>query len=142
MHLGFFETWMRYRILSPLSSEAVVRSVRDGTAEAVAVFIGTTRKSFQGALMLSPFLRAFNWCPRSGRDALGVPGVQRTSCEDDDGYLFIRSRKGTRSEHAVLYEPPVFPLLNFVVHHWLGVVPVGEVRSSLQSLRPIGSRVQ
>ena len=32
----------------------------------------------------------------------------------------------TRSEHAVLPGPPVSPLLNCVVHHRLGVVPVGE----------------
>jgi molybdopterin synthase catalytic subunit len=32
----------------------------------------------------------------------------------------------TRSEHAVLSEPPVSPLLRCAVHHRLGVVPVGE----------------
>jgi len=32
----------------------------------------------------------------------------------------------TRSEHAVLSGPPVSPLLHCVVHHRLGVVPVGE----------------
>ena len=33
----------------------------------------------------------------------------------------------TRSEHAVPSGPPVSPLLHCVVHHRLGVVPVGEV---------------
>ena len=31
-----------------------------------------------------------------------------------------------RSEHAAPSEPPVSPLLHCVVHHRLGVVPVGE----------------
>ena len=33
-----------------LDSEAIIRSVQDDTAGAIAVFIGTTRNSFQGAL--------------------------------------------------------------------------------------------
>ena len=32
-----------------LDSEAIIRSVQDDTAGAIAVFIGTTRNSFQGA---------------------------------------------------------------------------------------------
>ena len=41
--------------------------------------------------------------------------------------IFLSARAdATRSEHAVPSGPPVSPLLHCVVHHRLGVVPVGE----------------
>ena len=41
--------------------------------------------------------------------------------------IFISAHtNATRSEHAVPSGPPVSPLLHCVVHHRLGVVPVGE----------------
>lgn len=40
-------------------------------------------------------------------------------------FLSVHAR-ATRSEHAVSSGPPVSPLLHCVVHHRLGVVPVGE----------------
>ena len=42
-----------------LDSEAIIRSVQDDTAGAIAVFIGTTRNSFQGALKTLPFPSRF-----------------------------------------------------------------------------------
>jgi len=46
-----------------LDSEAIIRSVQDDTAGAIAVFIGTTRNSFQGAPNNSSvFLRVHRDC--------------------------------------------------------------------------------
>ena len=42
------------------------------------------------------------------------------------GIFLSAHANATRSEHAVPSGPPVFPLLRCVVHHRLGVVPVGE----------------
>ena len=43
-----------------LDSEAIIQSVQDDTAGAIAVFIGTTRNSFQGELINSPVLLAYS----------------------------------------------------------------------------------
>lgn len=77
-----------------LDSEAIIRSVQDDTAGAIAAFIGTTRNSFQGALPTAlPFAPRFPRILglRSGRDALGIPSVQQTGGKDDVGYIFICS---------------------------------------------------
>jgi len=42
-----------------LDSEAIIRSVQDDTAGAIAAFIGTTRNSFQGASHSSSVRPAF-----------------------------------------------------------------------------------
>lgn len=63
-----------------LDSEAIIRSVQDDTAGAIAVFIGTTRNSFQGAFCSPPIpIRAFMrgvLDPRPGRDAFRIPSLQ------------------------------------------------------------------
>ena len=41
-----------------LDSEAIIRSAQDDAAGAIAVFIGTTRNSFQGALNNPPVFSA------------------------------------------------------------------------------------
>lgn len=77
-----------------LDSEAIIRSVQDDTAGAIATFIGTTRNSFQGTLPTAlPFAPRFPRILglRSGRDALGIPSVQQTGGKDDVGYIFICS---------------------------------------------------
>jgi len=79
-----------------LDSEAIIRSVQDDTAGAIAAFIGTTRNSFQGASPTTlPFTPRFPriLCPRSGRDAIGIPSVQQNGGKDDVGYIFICSRE-------------------------------------------------
>jgi hypothetical protein len=81
-----------------LDSEAILRSVQDDTAGAIAAFIGTTRNSFQGTSHNSSvrpvlFMRVFLGRSRSGCYAFGIPSVQQTGGKDDGGYIFIRSRK-------------------------------------------------
>ena len=113
-----------------LESEVIIQSVQDYTAGATAVFIGTTRNSFQGALG--------HFCPSRpfSRRLLRVLGRIVTRLEYQayskmatktmkDIFLSIHTH-ATRSEHAVSSGPPVSPLLRCVVHHRLGFVPVGE----------------
>ena len=113
-----------------LDSEAITRSVQDDTAGAIAVFIGTTRNSFQGTPNNSLFFVA------RSRGLLSVPGQVVTRLEYQaysemavktmaDIFLSAHAN-ATRSEHAVPSGPPISPLLHCVVHHRLGVVPVGE----------------
>ena len=76
-----------------LDSEAIIRSAQDDTAGAIAVFIGTTRNSFQGASKNSSlFLRALMSIVlglRSGCDALGIPSIQHNGYGSDDGHIPI-----------------------------------------------------
>lgn len=44
-----------------LDSEAIIQSVQDDTAGAIAVFIGTTRNSFQGASNDSSVFLVYSW---------------------------------------------------------------------------------
>ena len=51
--------------------------------------------------------------------------------------IFISAHaNATRSEHAVPSGPPVSPLLHCVVHHRLGVVPVGEASIAIAVSSP------
>jgi len=110
-----------------LDSEAIILSVQDDTAGAIAVFIGTTRNSFQGASIHS----SVSLCA-----PISVPGQVVTRLEYQ-AYskmavmtmtnIFLSTHaNATRSEHAVSSGPPVSPLLRCAVHHRLGLVPVGE----------------
>jgi len=93
-----------------LDSEAIIQSVQDGGAGATAVFIGTTRNSFQGQAVTRLEYQAYS--------KMAV----KTMTD-----IFISAHaNATRSEHAASSGPPVSPLLHCVVHHRLGIVPVGE----------------
>lgn len=79
-----------------LDSEAIIQSVRDDTAGAIAVFIGTTRNSFQGALgSFSPYVLFTEIAPgfRSGCEAFRIPGVQQNGRKYDEGHISLRSHK-------------------------------------------------
>ncbi|KAF9644404.1 molybdenum cofactor synthesis 2 [Thelephora ganbajun] len=93
-----------------LDSETVIQSVQDDTAGAIAVFIGTTRNSFQGQVVARLEYQAYS--------RMAVKTMT-------DVFLSVHAN-ATRSEHAVPSRPPVSPLLHCAVHHRLGVVPVGE----------------
>ena len=62
-----------------LDSEAILRSAQDDAAGAIAVFVGTTRNSFQGALntffSCSRLFSEICWGFRSGGDTFEIPGV-------------------------------------------------------------------
>jgi len=93
-----------------LDSEAIIWSVQDDTAGAIAVFIGTTRNSFQGQVVTRLEYQAYSKM------------AMKTMAD-----IFLSAHENaTQSEHAVPSGPPVSPLLHCVVHHRLGVVPVGE----------------
>ena len=107
-----------------LDSKAIIQSVQDDTAGATAVFIGTTRNSFQGAVNSSPTVICTTirviLGPRSGRGALGISSVQQNGCEDDDGRISVHSRKSdsVRARRTVRASSfPVAPL------H--GIPPIG-----------------
>ena len=113
-----------------LDSGTIIQSVQDDTAGAIAVFIGKTRNSFQGASNISSIFSARSW------RLLSVPGQVVTRLEYQayskmavkimaDIFLSAHAN-ATLSEHAVPSGPPVSPLLRCVVHHRLGVVPVGQ----------------
>ena len=113
-----------------LDSEAIIQSVQDDTAGAIAVFIGTTRNSFQGASNDSSVFLVYSWrlfwvsgqvVTRLEYQAYSTMAVKTMT----DIFLSAHAN-ATRSEHAVPSGPPVSPLLHCVVHHRLGVVPVGE----------------
>jgi len=93
-----------------LDSEAVIRSVQDDTAGAIAVFIGTTRNSFQGQVVTRLEYQAYS----------------KLALKLMTDIFFSIHANATRSEHAAPSGPPVSPLLHCAVHHRLGVVPVGE----------------
>ena len=113
-----------------LDSEGIIRSVQDDTAGAIAVFIGTTRNSFQGTSHSSSVY------PVLSRDLFRILGRVVTRLEYQaysklavktmsDIFLSAHAN-ATRSEHAVSSGPRVSALLRCVAHHRLGVVPVGE----------------
>ena len=113
-----------------LESEAVIQSVQDDAAGAIAVFIGTTRDSFQGTLNGSSVFFSHSW------RLFWISG-QVVTCLEYQAYstmavktmtdIFLSAQaNATRSEHAASSGPPVSPLLRCVVHHRLGAVPVGE----------------
>ena len=113
-----------------LDSEAIIQSVQDDTAGAIAVFIGTTRNSFQGASNDSSVFLVYSWrlfwvsgqvVTRLEYQAYSTMAVKTMT----DIFMSAHAN-ATRSEHAVPSGPPVSPLLHCVVHHRLGVVPVGE----------------
>ena len=113
-----------------LDSEAIIQSVQDDTAGAIAVFIGTTRNSFQGASNDSSVFLVYSWrlfwvsgqvVTRLEYQAYSTMAVKTMT----DIFLSAHAN-ATRSEHAVPSGPPVSPLLHCVVHHRLGVMPVGE----------------
>ena len=113
-----------------LDSEAIIQSVQDDTAGAIAVFIGTTRNSFQGASNDSSVFLVYSWrlfwvsgqvVTRLEYQAYSTMAVKTMT----DIFMSVHAN-ATRSEHAVPSGPPVSPLLHCVVHHRLGVVPVGE----------------
>ena len=85
-----------------LYSEGIIRSVQDDTAGVIAVFVGTTRNSFQGMSHSSSVYPVFRFIsgPRSGRDTFGIPSVQQTGRKDDVGYFLSPHANATRSKHA------------------------------------------
>jgi len=93
-----------------LDPEAIIGSVRDKMAGAIAVFIGTARDSFQGQGVMRLEYQAFS------KMAVKMMGDIFQSAHAN----------ATRSEHAVASGPPASPLLHCMVYHRLGVVPVGE----------------
>jgi len=114
-----------------LDSEAIIRSVQDDTAGAIAAFIGTTRNSFQGG---SPTTLPFApsgvshvfWVSGQVVTRLEYQAYSKLAVKTMSDIFSSAHANATRSEHAVLSGPPVSPLLHCVVHHRLGVVPVGE----------------
>ena len=59
------------------------------------------------------------------RDSFGIPSVQQTALKMASDIFSSTHANATRSEHAAPFGPPVSPQLRCVVHHWLGVVPIG-----------------
>lgn len=76
-----------------LNSERIIRSVQEDTAGAIAVFIGTTRNSFQGEPVASPVFCPFHADLRSDCDAIGIPSVQQNGYENDEDYFSNCSRE-------------------------------------------------
>jgi len=93
-----------------LNLEAIIQSVQDTVTGATAVFIGTTRNSFQGRIVTRLEYQAYSRMAVKTMNAI---------------FLSVHAH-ATRSDHDLSSEPPVSPLLRCVVHHRLGVVPVGE----------------
>jgi len=93
-----------------LDSEAIIQSVQDDAAGAIAVFIGTTRNSFQGQVVTRLEYQAYS----------------KMAVKTMEDIFLSAHANAARSEHAVPSGPPVSPLLHCVVHHRFGVVPVGE----------------
>lgn len=62
----------------PLDANRIIESVKDDSAGAIAVFIGTTRNSFKGicSLHLTDFVASSPFCYRKGCYAPGVSGLQ------------------------------------------------------------------
>ena len=96
-----------------LDSGTIIQSVQDDTAGAIAVFIGTTRNSFQGASNNSSiFLCAFMEIalgPRSGRHAFGISSIQQNGCQDYGGYIPIRPCQCNSVRTCRAIRPPGFP---------------------------------
>ena len=79
-----------------LDSEAIIQSVKDDAAGAIAIFIGTTRNSFQGASGSFSFSVLFTEVTpglRSGCEAFRIPGVQQNGHKCDEGYISGSSHK-------------------------------------------------
>ncbi|KIJ68503.1 hypothetical protein HYDPIDRAFT_106701 [Hydnomerulius pinastri MD-312] len=93
----------------PLDVNAIMQSVRDDTAGATAVFIGTTRNSFKGKVVTRLEYQAYS--------KLAI----KTMAE------IIRNAHSsvTRSAHHSAHHS-VSSLISCAVHHRLGTVPVGE----------------
>jgi len=109
-----------------LDSKTIIQSVQDDTAGAIAVFIGTTRNSFQGALNTHPPFALSIRVPGQVVTRLEYQAYTELAVKTMTDIFLSAHANATRSKHAALSGPPVSPLLHCVVHHRLGVVPVGE----------------
>ncbi|KAL9716292.1 hypothetical protein Ac2012v2_000738 [Leucoagaricus gongylophorus] len=90
-----------------LDIQEIIRSVQDDTAGATAVFIGTTRNSFQGKTVARLEYQAYTKLALKT-----ITDIVRDTVSSI-----------TRSEHA---SPYVASLVRCAVHHRIGIVPVGE----------------
>jgi len=111
-----------------LDPETIIRSAQDDTAGAIAMFIGTTRNSFQGAF------DNFFVSSEPSRWLFRIPGQTVARLEyqaysngdkDDGGHLLPAHANATQSEHSALSGPPVSPLLHYAVHRRLEMMPLG-----------------
>ncbi|KAI9573004.1 molybdenum cofactor synthesis 2 [Boletus coccyginus] len=93
----------------PLDVDAIMRSVRDDNAGAIAAFIGTTRNSFKGKVVIRLEYQAYS--------KLAIKTMVQ---------ILEDARKAvSRSTH----QPPlhnVSSLISCAIYHRLGTVPVGE----------------
>ncbi|KLO17064.1 molybdenum cofactor synthesis 2, partial [Schizopora paradoxa] len=92
----------------PLDTQNIIKSVGDDAAGAIAVFIGTTRNSFQGKTVVHLEYQAYS--------SLAIK-TMATILESANTLV-------GRSEHSVQGTVPA--LIKCKLHHRLGVVPVGE----------------
>ncbi|KAF8846331.1 molybdenum cofactor synthesis 2 [Paxillus ammoniavirescens] len=93
----------------PLDVDAIMRSVRDDSAGATAVFVGTTRNSFKGKVVTRLEYQAYS--------KLAIQTIAKIIRNAHDSV----SRS---AHHSVHHNVPC--LICCAVHHRLGTVPVGE----------------
>jgi len=93
----------------PLDVDAIMRSVRDVSAGATAVFIGTTRNSFKGRVVTRLEYQAYS--------KLAIKTIVQILQDAHQA-----ASRSTCQPH--FHNTP--PLISCTVHHRLGIVPVGE----------------
>lgn len=94
-----------------LDVQKIIASVQDESAGATAVFIGTTRNSFQGKTVTRLEYQAYS--------KLAIKTMARIICDV--------SQPAAQSDHELrAQEGYVSSIIRCVVYHRIGVVPVGE----------------
>jgi len=94
----------------PLDVDRVIKTVQDDTAGATAIFIGTTRNSFQGKIVTRLEYQAYS----------------KLAIKTMAGIMHEAHGLISQSEHEVASQKLTSPLIRCAIHHRLGTVPVGE----------------